>query len=259
MAVTADDLLPEWRLRESYLKHAARAQLHRLWGIQDGDTICNLQFVDPALCKSFVASARCVELPSGENLLFSILDGDIAFTSADRTVSGLFERPKGVLPTLVRLDVSPSDTVQATGDGHRFRAAVHHFIGLVEHPARDPLPFRELLPERFSLGYTAIPISSLVSLDAWVRGALSSVVASEHVIHAIDVETLGEGRAQALVRMTSQALFPDGSGAISRNSQTWLLHDAPGDRFPRISEISIARDAVEFFGPAPNFEPRARP
>ena len=62
-----------------------------------------------------------------------------------------------------------------------------------------------------------------------------------------------------LVRMTSQALFPDGSGAISRNVQTWLLRDAAGNRFPRIAGISIARDAVEFFGPAPDFEPRARP
>ena len=259
MAVSAEDLLPERRLRESYLKHASRAQLHRLWADREAEGPADV-FADPAAAETMLVAARGGALPRGDGLRFDLEGGDrIRFASAHGTLTGAFSRGRDVLPRLIALEGAAGAADPLSRAAHRTCGLVHHFIGLVEHPARDPMPFRELLGGSFSLGYTAAPISDLTALDAWVRGALSSVVASEHVIHSVDVEDLGGADVKAQVRMTSQALFPDGSGAISRNTQTWTLHDADGDRFPRISEILIARDAVEFFGPAPLFEPRERP
>ena len=186
-------------------------------------------------------------------------NGEIDFATADGGLRGELQPTDAFLPSLKRLEsqvvADPSSRPRSDG---RARSAVHYFIALVENPARDPAPFRELLGDRFSLHYTPTPMTDLEALDAWVKGALSSVVASEHDIHAIDVRDLGDGRFAVEVCMTSQALFPDGSGAISRNTQNWTIVDR-GERFARIEEILIDRDAVEFFGPAPDYAPRARP
>ena len=259
MAVTADDLLPEWRLRESFVKHAARAQLHRLWARTDGSPIDDA-FASSAAAASFEEIRRSERLPP-LNAVRLHLEGEdrVRVTTPDATISAGFVRSDDPLPKLVALDTSATAIAPEHASTHRARSTVHYFIGLVEHPARDPRPFRELMAERFSLGYTPDPITDVAALEAWIRGALSSVVASEHVIHAIDVTEDGGNKLYAEVRMTSQALFPDGSGAISRNTQRWTLHDTTGERFARVERIGIARDAVEFFGPAPLYGPRQRP
>jgi hypothetical protein len=260
MAFTANDVLPEQRLRESYVKHAVRAQLHRLYAaIEEGIPAPDI-FDDPKSAASMIAAVPNDALPAVEECRIDLRPGGrIAFATADGAFAGAFVRGDAFLPRLTQLAATSRPASLSASAGHRTRSSVHHFIALVENPARDPQPFRELLRPVFSLGYTPTPMTGLAALDAWVKGALSSVIASEHDIHAIDVRDLGDARTACEVRMTSQALFPDGSGAISRNTQSWTLHDAAGDRFPRIEEILIARDAVEFFGPAPLHEPRARP
>lgn len=254
MAITAKDVLPESRLRESYVKHAVRAQLYRLFATIDGGAPAADIFDDPHAAAPMLAGARSASL---DGCRIELHPGRrVGFATADGALSGEFLRGDGFLPRLTTLETKPGPGAPT---GHRTRATVHYFIALVENPARDPLPFRELLAEKFSLNYTPAPMTDLAAVETWVKGALSSVIASEHDIHAIDVRDLGDGRTAAEVRMTSQALFPDGSGAISRNTQNWTMHDTPSERFPRVIEILIARDAVEFFGPAPDYEPRERP
>lgn len=258
MAIAAADVLPEQRLRDSYVKHSARAQLYRLFAAIDGGTTASDMFDDPAAAAHMLVAACAHPI---DNCRIDVLDrGRIGFRTPDGSLEGEFVRGDAFLPRLNTLVArSGCAATPAAASAHRVRAAVHYFIALVENPARDPILFREVLGATFKLDYTPSPMTELAAVDAWVKGALSSVVASEHDIHAIDVEPIGNGRMTAQVRMTSQALFPDGSGAISRNTQRWTLSDAPVERFPRISEIQIARDAVEFFGPAPDYEPRDRP
>jgi hypothetical protein len=260
MVVTAEDLLPERRLRESYVKHAARAQLYRLWAsIQEGT--CVKELLEGTEAKERVLLPPDPgALPSVADIAIALEAGNsISFASAQDEVFGRFARGAAVLPRLTAFSSTKPGTTRLSAAAHRACGTVHYFIALVENPERDPKPFRELLAADFDLGYTATPMKDLAALDAWVAGPLSSVVASEHDIHSIQVRDLGADRSIAAVAMTSQALFPDGSGAISRNTQNWTLDHGTGECFPRVMEISIARDAVEFFGPAPLFEPRERP
>jgi hypothetical protein len=258
MAVTAEEVWPAQRLRESYVRHGVRTQLYRLFA--DGASDAHRRDLLDAADDDSWNLARSGHVACLENCKIDIRpDGRIDFASADGTLRGMFERSGAFLPQLRRLSRGGDSAGASRGRAvYRARSVVHYFIALVENPARDPAPFREILADRFSLHYTPSPMTDLAALDAWVGGALSSVVASEHDIHAIDVASLGGARSAVDVRMTSQALFPDGSGAISRNTQRWTIVDA-GDRFPRIEEILIDRDAVEFFGPAPDHAPRDRP
>lgn len=130
---------------------------------------------------------------------------------------------------------------------NRIRSLVHRFTSLVEDPRRDPQPFRELLAPGFHLHYIEPPIDSFDALAAWVAGPLSSVVASTHIIANIGLERLGERDYRATIDMRSEALFPDGSGIESVNTQTWTVTDEASEPFARISAITIRRDAVRKF------------
>lgn len=258
------DLVPEQQLRESYVKHAVRAQLYRLldrWA-QSGDDPRDLgDLIDGA------APAHPFLQRAGGQLAACRIDldheGGIELSAAfdgGATLTALLDRGTAFLPRFRSVasdcDMPSALPISAT---YRASAAVHYFIALVENPARDPEPFFELLADRFSLHYTAVPVTDAGALRSWVTGRLASVVASEHDIHNIICTDLGNGRYTVEVTMKSQALFPDGAGAISRNKQLWTMIDEPGWRFPRITEILIDRDAVEFFGPAPAYEPRPLP
>ena len=129
----------------------------------------------------------------------------------------------------------------------RIRSLVHYFTSLVEDPRRDPIPFREVLAEGFRLHYISPPIDTFEALAAWVAGPLSCVVASTHAISDVVVTQLSDRDYSATLAMQSEALFPDGSGLESRNTQTWTVVDDVGERFARIAEITIQRIDVRRF------------
>jgi len=130
---------------------------------------------------------------------------------------------------------------------NRIRSLVHYFTSLVEDPRRDPVAFREVLAAGFRLHYIEPPIDSYDALAAWVAGPLSSVVASTHAISDLVVSRLSDREYSATLAMHSEALFPDGSGIESRNTQAWTVVDDVGERFARIAEITIQRIDVRRF------------
>ena len=124
---------------------------------------------------------------------------------------------------------------------NRILSLVHYFTSLVEDPRRDPIPFREVLAEGFRLHYVEPPIDSFEALAAWVAGPLSSVVASTHAISDLVATRLHDSEYSATLAMHSVALFPDGSGIESRNTQAWTIVDDGSERFARIRQITIQR------------------
>lgn len=289
MAVNPEDLVPEKQLRESYRKHAVRAQLHRWWqhyenpeaGLQN-----QLDVLDENIVVQSIAgdahghdefAEAVLQLPSDwqnghllTNCTVDLDDDDGISLSVDldyynvgmlpddgvskSTVSYIAEmQPTDqILPKFTKISITQNDQKAVTEfrDAfveNRMRSLVHYFTALVENPARDPEPFREVLTSQFSFHYTDDPINTVEKLTAWVTGPLSSVIASEHVINEVKIEPLGASRYALTVKMKSQAMFPDKSGIISKNNQTWTVHDTLSDRFPRIEKITIDRDDVQRF------------
>lgn len=282
MTAPIADIVPEQRLRESFRKHAALAQLHRLgqWAERPNGGIAGLLDVlhpDATIAigdlslKGRDEVARRASAPRRvANRLTSwqgsLVEGGVDLDvlvdhRADRgaiaaTARARFDTGGELLPRLRRLDVSLRDAGLRDAASaplldsfaeNRARSTIHYFIALVEDPARDPEPFFELLAPGYSLHYTPEPVTDAAALRAWVAGALSSVVASEHVIHEVLCRETAPGTYVAEVAMKSQARFPDGSGAISRNKQRWTFVDDATERFARIGEIAIERDGVVFF------------
>lgn len=275
------DIVSEQVLRESFRKHAALAQFHRL--LQFGehpdaklDCLIDLLSADVELrnggasirghdeVRAAAASANATPLAHFVKSWDARVDGGTTYVVAqvdqdDGSVrrSGsryhaAFVTSDTILPKLSRLDVEPGEVVAELKIENAFavnraRSLIHYFMALVENPQRDPEPFFELLAPVFSLHYTAEPLVDHAAVRRWVGGALSSVIASEHVLHSIVVAGGDAGCTNADVTMKSQAMFPDKSGAISRNKQVWSMVDDVAGRFARIERILIDRDAVIFF------------
>lgn len=225
------------RLEESFIKHAALAVFHRWCGLN-----------------AHAVQSSAVEIsPSGRITLTAELDGhDDGDTTAPNMgpVSCRAEMTAldGSLPHLIDVEFAPASTTALPPDArNRLLSLIHYFTSLVENPARDPVPFRELLAANFALHYVDPPISTDAMLDDWVTGRLASVVASNHMIHEVSFEAAGDGQFLVTVAMESEALFPDGSGVISKNRQSWHVSDDPSERFPRICEVRIERDDVRRF------------
>lgn len=287
MATQIADIVSEQRLLESYRKHAALAQLNRMWLYQErpASGLANLlDMMAPNVVISSIhldvrghadlteAMARIpvdwraghvlkehkLEIgPGYANLSASIgyltegADGTVS--TADADYGARFVEADCLLPKLARIEVTQGDG-RPTEDSfidmfalHRVRSAVHYFFALVENPGRDAEPFGELLANEFALHYRDEPIDTLAAVHAWVSGPLSSVVASEHELHSVTCREARAGYYEVEISMKSQALFPDCSGAISRNTQHWKMTDDIAERFPRIVDIQIDRDSVVRF------------
>jgi hypothetical protein len=236
----------EQRLRESYRKHAALAQLY-----------CWLQRHDQTSgASAHFLRASAVHLQSDGAVA---IDGEIECLN----VSGYVMRSKahchavmrptdGVLPKIADVRIAEgmrqqADSFESAQAENRIRSLIHYFMALVENPGRDPHPFRELLAAGFSLNLAEPPIASFDALAAWVAGPLSSVVASTHVISDLALDNLGDREYSATIGMRSEALFPDGSGIASRTTQTWTIADDAQERFARIRQVTIRRDEAHRF------------
>lgn len=256
--------VPEAQLHDSFIRHAARAQLYRYLDYAARPQAAGAVLLDILADDAPVTSFTVPEPVSADDLNDCSInvgnDDTVAVAGTGASLRATLRRGREFLPRLTEIAIGAGASGRAGSAAHRARSTVHYFIALVENPARDPEPFREILADAFSLHYTAEPLTEFDAVRSWVTGRLASVVASEHDIHSIVVKDNGKGYYNAEVTMKSQALFPDGSGAISCNTQHWTMTDDPAnDRFPRVTEILIDRDAVAFFGPAPDYEPRQLP
>lgn len=224
------------RLEESFIKHAALARFH-LWCERNAHA---------------VQSTAVEILPGGRIALTAELgrhdDDGPATRKPPARCHAEMTALDGTLPHLVDVDGAPAPATALSSDArNRLLSLIHYFTSLVENPARDPAPFHEVLTDNFALHYIDPPVSTHAMLDDWVTGRLASVVASNHRIHDVSFETTGDGVYLVTVAMESEALFPDGSGVISKNRQSWRVIDDPSERFARIAEIRIERDDVHRF------------
>ena len=280
------DVVSERQLRESFRSHATLAQLNRLWQFQERPAsglanLLDMMMPDVAIHSSHLdvrghdelkaaMAAIPIDWRAGHALknwhisvepLETRLEATIGYMTEDSQGSvataeahyvATFGETEALLPKLVRIDVvqgesHPGGRFVDMFVEHRVRSAVHYFFALVENPARDAGPFADLLAEDFELHFTPEPMTSHAGVRDWVAGPLSSVIASEHDLHSVMVNDAGSGHYLVEIKMKSQAMFPDGSGAISRNTQRWKMRDDVTERFPRIVDIRIDRDSVVRF------------
>lgn len=260
----------EQRLRHSPARHAALAQLHR-WCQWRDEALqgrpAPIDLFDRSACAGtsihpggplHIASAGIRGPESGVISIEATLEQFGAPRPGERqprsssTCIATLKQAEGSLPrilsvTLTRGETDWVDPISPVDPAHRVRSLVHYFTALVEDPRRDPKPFAELLADPFRLDYLEPPIDTLETLASWVAGPLSSVLASSHTISDLRVRTTGLHEYTASMTMESEALFPDGSGLYSRNTQRWIVLEDARERFPRIRHIAITREPSRRF------------
>lgn len=230
----------EQRLRESYRKQAALAQLYSWLHRHDQRSGASAHFVKASAAQLQSDGAVAIDAQ------IECLDVSGQVMKSTAHCHALVRPTNAVLPKIADVRIAAgtrqrADSFRSAQAENRIRSLIHYFLALVENPRRDPQPFRELLAEGFSLKLVDPPIESFDALTAWVAGPLSSVIASAHVISDLALEKLGERDYQATVDMRSEALFPDGSGIVSVTTQTWSVADDTQEQFARIREITIHR------------------
>lgn len=261
----------EQRLRQSPARHAALAQLHR-WCQWRDEALrgrpAPVDLFDRSACTGTTIHPEgpfhlCLPRVRGPESGVISIDATLEqFGAAPRpgerlprsisTCSATLRQGDGTLPkilalTLGRGEADRVDPIAPEDPAHRVRSLVHYFTALVEDPRRDAKPFAELLADPFRLDYLDPPLDTLDALASWVAGPLSSVLASSHSISDLRVHATGPDEYTASMTMASEALFPDGSGFYSRNTQRWIVIDDARERFPRIRHIAITREPSRRF------------
>lgn len=261
----------ERRLRQSPARHAALAQLHRWchWrseGLQGRpaplDLFDRAAGAIPPLQLEGPLHLRHTHVHGPESGVI-LIDATLEHFSAIRhhgervqrsvsTCSATLKEADGPLPRILGVTMTRGETdwvapTHPVDPAHRLRSLAHYFTALVEHPRREPKQFEELLAQPFRLDYLDPPIEDSAAFASWVTGPLSSVLASSHAISDVCVHSTGLHEYAMTMTMDSEALFPDGGGLYSHNTQHWIVSDDGRERFPRIRHVAITRDPPRRF------------
>ena len=122
---------------------------------------------------------------------------------------------------------------------NRLLSLVHYWMAMVEHPDRNPEPFREVLAQEVDINFGSGPITGFDELKAWIAGPASSVSASRHDVHNFSYRTLDDGQYELTVDLDWTGIRPDDVWMTAKTRHVWTVKDNPSERFARIKKIRV--------------------
>ncbi|QBF32646.1 hypothetical protein [Thalassococcus sp. S3] len=131
---------------------------------------------------------------------------------------------------------------------NRMLSLVHYWLALIEDPARNPEPVREILAEDFSLNFSSGAITDFDGFKAWLAGPASAVKASTHEIGAFAQESTGENTYEVTMTFDWNGIAQDDTHLLAKTRHVWLVEDDPTERFARIKTVDV--EMLEPFRPA---------
>lgn len=268
-------------IRQSFLEHAARAQLHRWWLFYEDARIP--RDVQVSLVTPGVRVSTPSDEISGVGAYIERLDGfaradanahrvtDIAYehkrdgstrvratidyhhqsADTDGAVSSarldydvVFSPTYETLPqvsemTITRQGPVEDDTFRDAYVENRMASLVHYWMALIEAPDRFVTPFQEILAPSFLLNFTSGSISDLDTLQDWLMGPASSVVASRHDLSPLQIETVGPDAYRIQFEVDWMGIARDNTFLGARTAHDWTVRDDPEDRFARIGQVDV--------------------
>jgi len=172
-----------------------------------------------------------------------LLDGG-AVRSADLTYTMTLDPSDTVLPKFTDIEISQNseaivDNFVPSYIDNRLMSLVHYWLALIEDPARDPEPVREILASDFSLNFSSGAITDFDQFKAWLAGPASQVTASTHKISNVTHKTIGENQYELMMDFDWNGILPNGKEMSAKTNHTWSVDDDPTERFARISSVSV--------------------
>lgn len=181
---------------------------------------------------------------------------DDAVRQADLTYRVDLVPGETVLPLLstVLIQQNSETTVETFEDAYaknRMLSLVHFWLALIEDPARNPEPVREILADEFSLNFSSGVIADFDGFKAWLAGSGSQVAAGTHVISNFAVE---EKEVDKTYRVSTDfdwiGIAPDGTELVAKTRHSWTVKNDVTERFARIKTVDV--EVLEPFRPRQN-------
>lgn len=161
----------------------------------------------------------------------------------------------GPLPkfTSVKIDQNSDGTTDSFVSQYahnRTKALVHYWLTLIENPARDPEPVKEILADEFSLNFSSGAITTFDGFKEWLAGPGSQITASTHLISNFAQESVGENTYKVTMDFDWNGILPDNSEMAAKTRHTWTVVDDPTKRFAQIKTVDV--EVLEPFAPKTN-------
>lgn len=200
-----------------------------------------------------IAEDGTVSLSANITYLNQGLLPDGAVRSADLTYTTTLVPSDGVLPKFADIEIAQNSEgtteafVSEYGD-NRMLSLVHYWLALIEDPARDPEPVREILVEDFSLNFSSGAITDFDGFKDWLAGPGSAVKASTHEIGDFMQEETSENTYKVTMTFDWNGIAPNDTHLLAKTRHSWVVEDDPTERFARIKTVDV--EVLEPFRPA---------
>ena len=130
---------------------------------------------------------------------------------------------------------------------NRLSSLVHYWLALIEDPARNPEPVKEILADKFSLNFSSGAITDFDGFKEWLAGPGSQIKASTHVISNLSHKLTGDNEYTLTMDFDWAGILPNDTEMTAKTRHTWIVKDDVTERFARIQDVSV--EVLEPFAP----------
>lgn len=157
-----------------------------------------------------------------------------------------------ILPKFNSIEISQNsegnaDTFIDAYAANRMLSLVHYWMALIEDPARNPEPVKEIFADGFSLNFSSGVITDFEGFKAWLAGPGSQVNASTHVISNFSTEEIDSGLFTVKMDFDWEGILPNGTELIAKTRHSWTATNDVKERFARIKTVDV--EVLEPFRP----------
>ena len=182
-------------------------------------------------------NAQITYLNEGANEDGSVRAADLNYTTKLAPSDAL-------LPKFSSIEIAldkPSDITEYS-DAYAMNRAlsvVHYWLAIIEDPARNPEPAKEILADGFSLNFSSGAITDFQGLEAWLTGPAASVSASSHSLKNFSAKSTNDQEITLTVGFDWQGILPDGTRLEAETLHNWTLTNDVTERFARIKSVDV--------------------
>jgi len=164
--------------------------------------------------------------------------------AADLAYTTELARSEDLLPEFTAIEIKAVGALEDMSfeDAYaenRAKSVVHYWLALIEDPARDPEPVREILAEDFSLNFSSGAITDFDGFKAWLAGPASSVAASTHKITEFSTKATDDTRMSVEITFDWVGILPNGTKLTAQTRHDWTLSNDVSERFARIENVDV--------------------
>lgn len=182
-------------------------------------------------------NAEITYLNEGANEDGSLRAADLNYTTKLTTSDTLLPKFSSIEIDLDKMsDQTEYKDAYAT---NRALSVVHYWLAIIEDPARDPEPAKEILADGFALNFSSGAITDFEGLKAWLTGPAASVSASSHSLKNFSANADNDQEITLTVGFDWQGILPDGTRLEAETLHNWTLTNDITERFARIKRVDV--------------------